>query len=143
MHSHLLVVDDDESVRSMLAVILRRHGHDVASAAGGDEALRRMREAPPDLVLLDLMMPGMGGWEVIAAMRESPRLAEIPVLILTSLHDDAIRPVGHQVLHKPVDGEVLPAVVDALLAHSRAEEFALQESPSDALPGRAKPAGSR
>jgi CheY-like chemotaxis protein len=137
MHSHLLIVDDDESIRATLATLLQRDGHDVACAAGGREALQRMHDDPPDLVLLDVMMPGMGGWDVIAAMRESPRLAEIPVVVLTSLLDDANAPAGQPVLHKPVDDEILRAVVETLLAQRRGLAFALQEPPSDLLPRRA------
>jgi CheY-like chemotaxis protein len=137
MHTHLLVVDDDESIRATLAVILKRDGRGVACAADGAEALRRMRDEPPDLVLLDLMMPGMGGWDVVAAMRESPRLAEIPVVILTSLLDDANAPAGQPVLHKPVDDEIVRAVVDTLLTQRRGLAFALEEQPSDLLPRRA------
>jgi CheY-like chemotaxis protein len=137
MYGHLLVVDDDECIRMTLAVILQRDGHDVACAAGGKEALGRMRDNPPDLVLLDLMMPGMGGWDVIAAMREDPRLAEIPVVVLTSLHDDANAPPGQHVLHKPVDDAIVRAVVDTLLMQKRGLAFALQEPPSDLLPRHA------
>jgi CheY-like chemotaxis protein len=137
MHTHLLVVDDDESIRTTLAVILQRDGRDVACAADGAEALRRMYDHPPDLVLLDLMMPGMGGWEVIAAMRESPLLSEIPVVVLTSLHDDANAPPRQPVLHKPVDDALVRAVVDTLLTQRRGFAFALQEPPSELLPRRA------
>jgi CheY-like chemotaxis protein len=137
MDTHLLVVDDDESIRTTLAVILQREGRDVACAADGAEALRRMRDDPPDLVLLDLMMPGMGGWDVIAAMRESPSLAEIPVVVLTSLHDDANAPPGQPVLHKPVDDIIVRAVVDTLLTQRRGLAFAMHEPPRDLLPRRA------
>jgi CheY-like chemotaxis protein len=137
MHTHLLVVDDDESIRTTLAVILQRDGRDVACAADGKEALGRMRDHPPDLVLLDLMMPGMGGWDVLAAMRESPSLAEIPVVVLTSLHDDAHAPPGQPVLHKPVDDAIVRAVVDTLLAQRRGLAFAIHEPPSDLFPRHA------
>ena len=137
MCAHLLVVDDDESIRTTLAVILQRDGHDVACAAGGQEALGRMRDHPPDLVLLDVMMPGMGGWDVLAAMRESPRLAEIPVVVMTSLHDDANAPPGQPVLHKPVDDEIVRAVVATLLMQKRGLALALQEAPSDRIPRHA------
>lgn len=130
MYAHLLVVDDDESIRTTLAIILQRDGYDVACAADGKEALTRMHVDPPDLVLLDLMMPGMGGWDVLAAMRESPRLAEIPVVVLTSLHDDANAPPGQPVLHKPVDDEIVRAVVDTLVMQKRGLDFSLQAPPS-------------
>jgi CheY-like chemotaxis protein len=133
MYAHLLVVDDDESIRTTLAVILHRGGHEVACAADGKEALGKMREDPPDLVLLDLMMPGMGGWDVLAAMRENPRLADIPVVVLTSLHDDANAPPGQPVLRKPVDDEIVRAVVDTLLMQKQRAAFALKEPPSARL----------
>ncbi len=76
---HVLVVDDDEAVRVVLVETLRSDGHDVACAADGGEALLLMERAPlPRLLILDLMMPRVSGWQVLDRMERSPRLAGIP-----------------------------------------------------------------
>jgi CheY-like chemotaxis protein len=135
--AHVMVVDDDESVRTTLEAILRHHGHEVVTASSGADALQQLRAGPlPDLVLLDLMMPGIGGWDVIEAMSESPRLAEVPVVILTAFGAGPELPVGRPMLHKPVDDEVLRGLVDELLVQRRRLAFALEEPPSDLLPQR-------
>jgi two-component system, chemotaxis family, chemotaxis protein CheY len=137
IHARVMIVDDDESIRTMLETILRHDGHEAVSAASGAEALRQLRAGPlPDLVLLDLMMPGICGWDVIESMSESPRLAEVPVVVLTAFGDGAELPACRPVLHKPVDDEVLRALIDELLAQRQRLLFALEEPPSDLLPQR-------
>jgi CheY-like chemotaxis protein len=134
-----MVVDDDEAVRTVLETILCKEGHDVATAAGGAEALEWMRSGrPPDLVLLDLMMPGVSGWEVLEAMSESPRLVEIPVVVLTAFGDGAERPTGRALLHKPIDDELLRGLIGELLTQKEKLEFTLEEPPSDLLPRRTR-----
>jgi CheY-like chemotaxis protein len=134
-HPRVLVVDDDESMRMTLEAILRRDGHQIVVAAGGEEALARMRGGPPpDLVLLDLLMPGMGGWDVIEAMGQSPGLAEVPVVVLTAFGEGEDLPPGRPVLHKPVDGDVLRGLVHELLAQRARLGSFLEEPPSDLLP---------
>jgi CheY-like chemotaxis protein len=116
-HPRVLVVDDDECSRATLDAILRRDGIDVVAASGGNEALACMRDGPPpDVVLLDLLMPGMNGRDVIEAMSNSPRLAEVPVVVLTAFGEGDDLPPGRSVLHKPVDGDVLRGLVNELLA---------------------------
>jgi two-component system OmpR family response regulator len=88
--AHLLVVDDEPTVRELLSAALRYAGFEVASAATGQEALASALREPPDLVLLDVMLPDMDGFEVIRRLREQPaappgpRRAQIPVLFLTA-----------------------------------------------------------
>jgi len=82
----LLVVEDNEVTREGLAVVLRREGGTVVLAADGQEALACLRsEPPPDLVLLDMMMPGVDGWAALAETKRNPALAGVPVLIVTGL----------------------------------------------------------
>jgi CheY-like chemotaxis protein len=133
----VLVVDDDECMRATLDAVLRRDGIDVVVASGGEEALVCMRDGPPpDVVLLDLLMPGMGGRDVIDAMGDSPRLAEIPVVVLTAMGEGEDLPPGRSVLHKPIDGDVLRGLVGALIAQRARLRFSLDEPPSDLLPRR-------
>lgn len=82
--SQLLVVDDDELYREKLAAALREEGHWVDTAHDGERALAAMRDRLPDLVLLDMVMPGMDGLSVIEVMRADPVLAPIPIVLVTA-----------------------------------------------------------
>jgi CheY-like chemotaxis protein len=89
----LFVVDDDPAVCSMLAKMLTEEGADVTTLGDGEQALTAISQAPPDLVLLDLMMPGMSGFEVVARMRANPATATVPVVIVSAkelTHEDAL-----------------------------------------------------
>lgn len=88
--ARLLVVDDEPDLRELLRVSLRMAGHEVAVAADGRKGLTLAIEARPDVVLLDVMMPGMDGWAVLSALKSSPDAAvsAIPVIMLTALGDD-------------------------------------------------------
>ncbi|GAA2098224.1 response regulator transcription factor [Actinomadura alba] len=87
----ILVVDDDPTVADVVARYLLRDGHEVECVADGAEALRRALRNPPDLVVLDLMLPGMGGLEVCRRLRES---SPVPVVMLTALGEETDRLVG-------------------------------------------------
>jgi PAS domain S-box-containing protein len=80
----VMVVDDDADYREQLAMVLRREGHRVRLVPGGAIALEQMRQDAPDLVLLDLLMPGLDGLAVLVAMRSDPALARIQVVLLTA-----------------------------------------------------------
>lgn len=82
--SAVLVVDDDDHYREQLAMVLRRESHRVRVASDGEQALQQMRREKPELVLLDLLMPGMDGLTVIATMRADSQLADIQVVLLTA-----------------------------------------------------------
>ncbi len=85
----ILIVDDQPSIRGVLEVALAEAGADVWSCGDGPSALQSVREHPPDLILLDLVMPGMNGWAVIDALRASPPAASVPVILETSAEDFA------------------------------------------------------
>jgi DNA-binding response OmpR family regulator len=111
----VLVVDDDEAERSAIADLMQEEGFDVVVAEDGEVALRVLEEGdPPGLVLLDLMMPRVNGWQVLEAMERSSRLADIPVIVLTAFSQRAGLPGGCRVLHKPFEREVLLAEAHAL-----------------------------
>ena len=132
----ILVVDDDESSREVVAEVLRAAGYRVRCATDGVAALQLMRPgaAAPDLVLLDLVMPNLNGWEVLDRMEASVRLANVPVVVLTSLVDGDHPPVRRAVLHKPLDADTLLELVGTLCAQNAAWEWALDEPPSNLLP---------
>jgi DNA-binding response OmpR family regulator len=89
----VLVVDDEEDIRELVRINLELDGHAVATASSGMEALASLKESAPDVVVLDVMMPGMDGWEVLSRIKadESIRLATVPVLMLTARTDDMDR----------------------------------------------------
>jgi sigma-B regulation protein RsbU (phosphoserine phosphatase) len=87
MPASILVVDDFAPNRRLLETILSREGHEVRTASGGDEALRWAREAPPDLVLLDIRMPDLDGFAVCEALRSDERTRNVPIIFVSSLED--------------------------------------------------------
>jgi CheY-like chemotaxis protein len=106
--SRVLVVDDDEAVRIVAEAILLADGHEVATAADGEKALSVLADqAPPSIVLLDLMMPHISGWEVLDVMAHRPLLAHVPVLVLTGYDEVEGLPEHCHVLHKPIDADLL------------------------------------
>lgn len=105
----VLVVDDDPVARNLLERALRRKGYRVATASNGLEALARARELHPVAVTLDVVMPDMDGWTVLAQMKATPELAEIPVILVT-MTDDRARGYAlgaSDVMSKPYDLERL------------------------------------
>jgi len=84
----VILAEDDRFLRKAAETALKRHGFTVVAAVDGEEALRLARAAPPDLVLLDLIMPRMQGFEVLRALKADPATAPIPVVILSNLGQD-------------------------------------------------------
>lgn len=87
----VLVVDDDREIRGLVAGALRRDGYTVVEAGDGQEALEVAVRLVPDLVLLDMTLPGMDGVEVTRLLKASPTLATIPVVALSALTQDHVR----------------------------------------------------
>jgi CheY-like chemotaxis protein len=101
----ILVVDDDPATLDMLQRFLGKEGYDVVPVARGKDVLAMAREVHPQAITLDLLMPGMDGWSVLAALKDDPELAEIPVILLTIVED---RNLAHafgvtDYLTKPID----------------------------------------
>lgn len=120
MNGHILVVDDVGKNVRLLADVLGAHGYRTSTAASGEEALRRIAAEPPDLVLLDVMMPGMDGYEVCRAIRANPACAVLPVVLVTALDPEQERIKGLEAgaddfLPKPVHQAELMARVRSLL----------------------------
>jgi signal transduction histidine kinase/CheY-like chemotaxis protein len=109
----ILIVDDDVTVREVISRYLERAGFTVASADGGQEGLRLARELHPDAMTLDIMMPGIDGWTVLAAIKGDPDLQDIPVILLTIV-DEKNRGFSlgaSEYLVKPVDRDKLTGVL--------------------------------
>ena len=85
----ILLVEDDRFLRKAAEATLRRHGFTVCTAADGEEALQRMQAEIPDLVLLDLIMPKLQGFEVLRIMKQNPATKQIPVVVLSNLGQES------------------------------------------------------
>jgi CheY-like chemotaxis protein len=119
MARRVLIADDEPLTAEMFALMLAFRGYEVVCAHDGDEALARARELKPDLVLLDVLMPGLDGDLVARRIRSDPDLASCPVVLCSSVDETDVdwRGAGADVfLQKPVDLRLLPDVVEALLA---------------------------
>ena len=125
----VLVVEDEPDIRSLIVHHLERDGFRCRTAASGGEALARVRSAPPDLVVLDLMLPGMDGLEVCRRLRGDPATAALPIIMLTAKADEIDRVVGLEMgaddyLAKPFSTKELVARVRAVLRRARPGETA-------------------
>jgi DNA-binding response OmpR family regulator len=116
----ILVVDDQADIRLMCRVNLALEGYEVLEAQDGETGLRMIRELHPDLVLLDVMMPGIDGWEVLETTKAEPEIADIPVVLLTARvqREDEIRGWSSgaaDYLAKPFNPSTLTQVVNRTL----------------------------
>jgi two-component system, OmpR family, alkaline phosphatase synthesis response regulator PhoP len=89
MSRHILAVDDERNIRRLVEVTLLRAGYRVSHAEDGVEALEKIDAERPDLVVLDVMMPRLDGFEVLKRLRENPKTADLPVVMLTAKAQDA------------------------------------------------------
>ena len=110
----ILVVDDEPAILEMIAELLGYEGCEVVTTSEGSVAVARAKIDPPALILLDLMMPGMSGWQVIAALKASPQTRAIPVVLLSARRD--LPTTAHELgivtfLAKPFDIDELLKIV--------------------------------
>lgn len=115
----VLIVEDEQDIRDSVAEALSDEGYDVVRAADGAEALEKMHECHPVLVLLDLMMPRMNGWQFRTAQRSDPESAGIPVIVLSALGRVSDIDAA-DFLQKPFDLDRLLSAVRAQLPHAEA-----------------------
>lgn len=113
--SRVLVVDDDSNIRRMIVAALKRDGYAFLEAPNGREALDIMRAEHPDVVVLDLMMPILSGWDVLAERQREPDLMRIPVILISANRDPEIATAVDKgicaFLPKPFDIGALSALV--------------------------------
>lgn len=111
----VLVVDDDPNIRRMIVAALKRDGYDFLEAPNGREALDMMRAEHPNVVVLDLMMPILSGWDVLRERADDPALRSIPVIIISANRDPEVATAVAQgicaFLPKPFDIGALSALV--------------------------------
>ncbi|MDM0033664.1 SpoIIE family protein phosphatase [Variovorax sp. J22P271] len=127
-----LVVDDNEMNRDVLSRRLQRSGHAVEVVDSGERALARLRTQPFDLILLDVMMPGIDGYEVLARLKQDPALRHIPVIMISALGetDSVVRCLAlgaDDYLTKPFNPLILQARVDACLLKKRVHDGELRQ----------------
>jgi DNA-binding response OmpR family regulator len=125
MKKKILVVDDEDDILNFLELVLSEKGYDVVTASGGQEALTRAQLERPDLVLLDIMMPQMDGWEVLKLLRVDEETAEIPVAMLSARTEARDRVQGLQegavdYICKPFSLSELLTKIEAIFAQAGA-----------------------
>jgi twitching motility two-component system response regulator PilG len=116
----VLIIDDTKTLLSLIQVYLMGWGLEFVEATDGTEGLRKARDTMPNLVISDVRMPGMDGFELCAAIRQDKGLHEVPIVLLTSLKDELSREKGKLVgatafLTKPVSVDELRATVSSVL----------------------------
>ena len=124
MASRVLIVEDERDIRDLVLFHLEREGFQVSNASSGEEALRQVRHASPDLVLLDLMLPAMGGLEVCRKLRQDPATVALPIVMLTAKGDEVDRVLGLELgaddyIVKPFSPKELLARVRAVLRRAK------------------------
>jgi len=117
MPKTVLTIDDDTAITELLAMLLRTHGFEVATANNGEEGIKAIKDTKPHVVVLDLMMPGMDGWQVCKHVRT---FSNVPIVILSALDDpamiaSALDAGADDYLVKPVSSSILVAHLNRLI----------------------------
>lgn len=117
----ILIVEDDPGVLRATSYILEKEGYEVLSAQNGLEGLKKARDSNPDLLLLDVMLPGVDGFEICHSLRGEPETASLPILMFSAKGQESDKATGLKVgadeyITKPVDREVLLSKVAAWLS---------------------------
>jgi two-component system alkaline phosphatase synthesis response regulator PhoP len=124
----ILCIEDETEMIDLLRLMLEREGYRFIGAHGGEAGLERIREEDPDLVLLDLMMPGVDGWEVYRQLQTDPALGEIPVIVVTAKAQEIDVVLGLRIARvadyivKPFTSQQLLASIRGVLGGDEPEE---------------------
>jgi two-component system, OmpR family, phosphate regulon response regulator PhoB len=129
MGGRVLIVEDEPDIRELLAFHLEREGYHVTRSRTGADALRQVRARPPDLILLDLMLPELGGLDVCRRLRQDPRTASVPIVMLTARGEEVDRILGLELgaddyVVKPFSPKEVVARVRAVLRRAGARDGA-------------------
>jgi twitching motility two-component system response regulator PilH len=116
---HILVVDDSKTELHFLSEMLGKKGYLVRTAQNGEEAMRRLEEATPDLILMDVVMPGQNGFQLTRSITRDVRFADVPVIMCTSKNQETdkvwgMRQGARDYIVKPVNGEELLSKIKSL-----------------------------
>ncbi len=122
----VLVVDDDPAIRRMVAVLLGSEGYEVVEAGDAYEAAEQVKRALPDVILLDWMMPGLSGWDLVRRFRAEQLTRDVPVVMLTAKTEEesvvaGLKAGADDYVTKPFSGRELIARIDALLRRTQAD----------------------
>ena len=114
----ILVVDDSKTELHHLSDVLGKRGYSVRTAENGEEALRRLAEEKPDLILMDVVMPGQNGFQLTRSITRDPKFADVPVIMCTSKNQETdkvwgMRQGARDYIVKPVNGDELIAKIRA------------------------------
>jgi CheY-like chemotaxis protein len=122
--ARVLVVDDDDSIRSLLQQELGDAGYLIEEASNGKEALAKVRANRPDLIILDIMMPEMNGFDVAAVLKNDPQTMDIPIIVLSIVQDKArgFRIGVDRYLTKPIDTGILFNEIGSLLEQGKSKK---------------------
>ncbi len=115
MGCDVLVVEDDADLREALAELLRDEGFVVATAENGKHALAKIDEHLPKVVLSDLMMPEMSGWELVDHLRADERLRDLPIVVMTAAAEPRL-PAGIPLMKKPIDVDDMARCLSSMCA---------------------------
>jgi DNA-binding response OmpR family regulator len=123
MKKQILIVDDEESVREIVAFVLERHGFLVGKVDGGKQLYQRLALQLPDLIILDVMMPGEDGYKICRALRGDPMTRHIPVIMLTARLEDIYKRISEDLgvakhITKPFHSMILVESVRAILGEA-------------------------
>ncbi|MFP4483036.1 MAG: ATP-binding protein, partial [Thermovirgaceae bacterium] len=129
----VLIIDDEEAVRKKLALMLEKRGYRTLGAASGEEAVRLAKEHHPDVITLDIVMPGADGWEVLQHLKSSEETSDIPILVVSVSEERetgfALGAVGY--LTKPVDPQRLFTEIDSLAKNRPKRVLVVDDNPID------------
>ena len=147
MAERILIVDDDPWILRMVSTLLEKRGYTIFTAGDGEEALFKADEVKPDLIVTDVMMPKMDGWELVRALRSKPSMALVPVLFLTALNGEEDRIRGFRLgaddfLPKPFRFEELDLRVQNALKKKQATQAKAAEVTQAPVAPAAAPARS-
>ena len=122
--SQILIVDDDDSIRSLLQQELGDAGYTIEEARNGKEALAAVRKHRPDLIILDIMMPEMNGFDVAAVLKNDPQTMDIPIIVLSIVQDKTrgFRIGVDRYLTKPIDTGLLFSEIGSLLEQGKSKK---------------------
>jgi DNA-binding response OmpR family regulator len=124
MPHSIMLVDDDEDLRSLMSIILKKAGYEVYLAANGEEALELVNTTVPDIFIVDVMMPGISGYEVCAQLRASPKTAKSYIFILSARTDlesvnEGMQAGADRYLVKPMQSELIISYIKGALKEDK------------------------
>jgi len=133
MTTKILVIDDDTAVTDLLSVLLRSQGFDITATNSSSDGLGYVRDIEPDLIVLDLMMPEMDGWEVCRSVRT---FSQVPIIVLSALNDPSmvasvLDAGADDYLTKPTPSRVLVAHINRLIRRKREADNPDSKSAAD------------